>query len=113
MEIVKLKNVVHDEINKLIFKFVGFKHPVAEMFKKHMDDHLRTVRNPEYTAKDAAHFFGYGKMGAYSHSFQNILEIETTEKSKGKERRIYETSTVVKIRVIKQQFLLNAYICGQ
>ena len=53
------------------------------------------------------------KRGAHSHSFQNILEIETTEKSKGKERRIYETSTVVKIRVIKQQFLLNAYICGQ
>ena len=53
------------------------------------------------------------KRGAYSHSFQNILEIETTEKSKGKERQICETSTVVKIRVIKQQVLLNAYICGQ
>ena len=43
---------------------------------------------------------------AHSHSFQNILEIETTEESKGKERRICETSTVVKIRVIKQHFYL-------
>ena len=57
MEVVGLKNFVQDDINKLISKFVGFKHPVAEMFKKHMDDHLRTVRNPEYTTKDAAHFF--------------------------------------------------------
>ena len=32
MEIVGLKNFVQDDINKLIFKFVGFKHPVAEMF---------------------------------------------------------------------------------
>ena len=34
MEIVGLKNFVQDDVNKLIFKFVGFKHPVAEIFSK-------------------------------------------------------------------------------
>ena len=34
MEVVGLKNFVPDDVNKLIFKFVGFKpHPLAELFK--------------------------------------------------------------------------------
>ena len=35
MEIVALKNFVPDDVNKLIFKFVGFKpHPLATLFKE-------------------------------------------------------------------------------
>jgi DNA-binding transcriptional regulator YbjK len=57
MEIVGLKNIVPDDINKLIAKFVVVKmHPRAEILKKRIEHHLRTARNPQYTATDALHF---------------------------------------------------------
>ena len=68
MEIVGLKNFVSDDVNKLIFKFVGFKHPVARLFDAHIDLTSRYARNPEYTVKDALHFILVWKKGGLIHT---------------------------------------------
>jgi hypothetical protein len=109
MEIVGLKQKVQDDINKIIFKFVGVKmHPWAEKLKKEIEYHLRGVRNPEYTVTDAiGSILGYKQAGLGHRVFESYDGLKKMRSDKARREEFIKLQRWLKVALLRNNFYLN------
>ena len=105
MEVVGLKNFVQDDINKLIFKFVGFRHPVAEILNSYIISIQRNARNPKYTVKDALHFILVWKKGGLIHTvFKTYWKLKQLKSQKVKRDEFMKLQRWLRYELLNNSF---------
>ena len=109
MEIVGLKQKVQDDVNKLIFKFVGVKiHPWAEKLKKEIEYHLKTARNQEYAVTDTiGSILAYKQVGLRFRVFVTYARLENMKNDKTRREEFIKLQRWLKVAVLRNNFYLN------
>ena len=109
MEIVALKKIVHDDVNKLIFKFVGVKmHAWAEKLKKEIEYRLRTARIREYTVTNAIGSILAYKQAGLSHRVCETYDcLKKMKSDKARREEFLKLQRWLKVSMLRNNFYLS------
>ena len=102
MEIVGLKNFVQDDVNRLIAKFVGFKHPVAEIFSK------KVGKDAEYFVEHTLNVILVMKQGEIQHKiFKSYWKLSKLKNDKERRGEFIKLKRWLKRELLTEQWYLT------